>query len=79
MGHEMDMETVSASVLADTMSRFYCEARPKNSEMKENVQETVYHKNNLINIRPAINRHLADLKRGIDICRDKEWIIGRFA
>ncbi|KAL5020044.1 hypothetical protein ScPMuIL_002936 [Solemya velum] len=50
-----DMAIVPVEVLADRMKTFYCEARPKHSD-------ELYHKNTLINIRAAINRHLADLK-----------------
>ena len=61
----VDMEAISSRDLADRLMRFYCEARSKSSE--------VYHKNTLINLRAAINRHLADLKRNIDIVKDPDF------
>nr|XP_022306586.1 uncharacterized protein LOC111112973 [Crassostrea virginica] len=72
----MDMETVEPLVLANSLGRFYCEARPqpKKSQSHEYTEEPhLYHKNSLINIRAAINRHLADLRRDIDIVHDKEF------
>jgi hypothetical protein len=62
------MAHVDALTLAECLGRFYCEARPKS----QNDQQ-LYHKNSLINIRSAINRHLANLKRQIDIVHDKEF------
>ena len=72
----MDMETVEPLVLANSLGRFYCETRPqpKKSQSHEYTEEPhLYHKNSLINIRAAINRHLADLRRDIDIVHDKEF------
>jgi hypothetical protein len=65
------MEAIDAVTLSCRLSQFYCEARPK--EKHPNSQEPLYHKNTLLNIRAAINRHLADLKRNISIVKDKEF------
>lgn len=51
--------------------KFYCEAVPQ-KKAGGNASTDVYHKNSLINIR-AINRHLQDINRNIDIVRDKEF------
>ncbi|XP_033725029.1 uncharacterized protein LOC117315013 isoform X2 [Pecten maximus] len=76
-GRELDMSTITAGELNEMLSRFYCEARPKNVEKRtENLpsqQAEVYHKNTLINIRGAINRRLTDLGRDIDLVKDKEF------
>ena len=37
------------------------------------AQTGYYHKNTLKNIRSAINRHLNDIGRSVDIVRDKEF------
>jgi hypothetical protein len=48
------------------LEKFYCEARPgKNQEL--------YCKNTLTNLRAAINRKLADLKRNVDIVKDRDF------
>lgn len=75
-GNEIDLASVDPLTLANSLGRFYCEARPQPKKSKENEsqnEEPLYHKNSLINIRAAINRHLADLKREIDIVHDKEF------
>ncbi|XP_033759587.1 uncharacterized protein LOC117341836 [Pecten maximus] len=76
-GKEVDMSTITAAELDEILSRFYCEATPKNVEKRtENLpsqQAQVYHKNSLINIRGAINRKLTDLGRDIDLVRDKKF------
>ncbi|XP_062606353.1 uncharacterized protein LOC134268175 [Saccostrea cucullata] len=68
-GKELDMENVDPSTLCNLLSRFYCEARPKSN----NADETIYQKNTLRSIRSAINRHLFDLKRQIDIVKGEEF------
>ncbi|XP_061190634.1 uncharacterized protein LOC133198584 [Saccostrea echinata] len=68
-GKELDMELVDPSTLSNLLSRFYCEARPKAT----NADETIYQKNTLKSIRAAINRHLSDLKRQIDIVKGEEF------
>lgn len=80
-GATLDMQTVDVSTLADHLSRFYCEARPKgklddgddDGDNDNEDDEPLYHNNTLVNIRGAINRHLADIPRNIDIVRDKEF------
>ncbi|XP_052688916.1 histone-lysine N-methyltransferase SETDB1-B-like isoform X2 [Crassostrea angulata] len=77
-GATLDMQTVDVSTLADHLSRFYCEARPKGKlddgdDDDNDDDEPLYHNNTLVNIRGAINRHLADIPRNIDIVRDKEF------
>ncbi|XP_069140542.1 uncharacterized protein [Argopecten irradians] len=76
-GHTTDMHDITAENLATKLKKFYCEATPRNVQKRnENLTEKqaeVYHKNTMINIRAAINRHLQDLKRDIDIVRDKQF------
>lgn len=73
----LDFKTVSPEVLATKLRRFYCEAKPKStskrSEELTDVQAENYHKNSLKSIRSAINRYLQDLKRSMDIVRDKDF------
>ncbi|XP_062585459.1 uncharacterized protein LOC134247142 [Saccostrea cucullata] len=65
-GEPVDLEAISPSQLNSLLEKFYCEARPlKDGEL--------YHKNTLKNLRGAINRKLADLKRNIDIVKDKDF------
>lgn len=73
--HEaLDFDTVTPEVLASHLRKFYCEAKPKEcNKRKENmidVQMQHYHKNTLKNIRSAINRHLQDIGRPINIVHD---------
>ena len=63
------METVDESALAKRLTKFYCEARP---QVKDQEQQE-YHRHTLKNIRGAVNRHLQDIGRNIDIVRDKEF------
>ncbi|XP_033725030.1 uncharacterized protein LOC117315013 isoform X3 [Pecten maximus] len=76
-GEVTDMENIPIEQLADQLAKFYCEARPKNVDRRSGSlpvkQAEVYHKNTLINIRAALNRHLQDLNRDIDLVRDKEF------
>ncbi|XP_061191035.1 uncharacterized protein LOC133199206 [Saccostrea echinata] len=65
-GEEIDFETVSPTQLNKLLEKFYCEARPEKDGQ-------VYHKNTLKNLRAAINRRLGDLKRSVDIVKDKEF------
>ena len=65
----MNMETVEPLVLANSLGRFNCEARPQPKKPKSpecTEKPTLYHKNILINFRAAINQHLEDLRRYID-------------
>ncbi|XP_061176184.1 uncharacterized protein LOC133185142 [Saccostrea echinata] len=73
----LDFKTVTSEILAEKLRKFYCEAKPK-STSERTAELTVaqaenYHKNSLKNLRAAINRHLQDLGRSIDIVRDKEF------
>ena len=47
----LDMTTVDIQILADRLTKFYCEARPQQSDTEE-----LCHKHTLKNIRGAINR-----------------------
>ena len=58
--------TISAKELNQLLEIFYCEARPEKNG-------ALYQKNTLINLRAAINRKLADLKRSMDIVKGKEF------
>lgn len=73
----LDFKTVSPEVLATKLRRFYCEAKPKSTSKRSEeltyVQAENYHKNSLKSIRSAINRYLQDLKRSMDIVRDKDF------
>lgn len=71
-GHPMDLENLKPTEIADKLSKFYCEATPQENE-KKTVTGGLYHKNTLKNIRAAINRHLSDLNRNIDIVHDREF------
>ncbi|XP_062577662.1 uncharacterized protein LOC134239501 [Saccostrea cucullata] len=73
-----DLEVVDASTLNESLRKFYAEAQPKNlvnrSKAITEEQAQEYHKNSMKNVRAAINRHLKDIGREIDIVRDKEFI-----
>lgn len=72
-GFEIDFVTIEAADLNSKLSKFYAEARPKITS--ENTQSE-YHKNTMKNIRAAINRHLSDLERDMNIVKDKEFNSG---
>ncbi|CAC5385822.1 unnamed protein product [Mytilus coruscus] len=63
--------------LNNVLGKFYAEATPKFSEKRgkemSTAQSKEYHKNSMKNIWAAINRHIHDLDRDIDIVRDKEF------
>ena len=64
--------TVSEESLSQVLRRFYCEAKPKETQHRTKSlgeHATTYHKNTMKNIRAAINRHLQDKGRNIDIIR----------
>ncbi|XP_062577797.1 uncharacterized protein LOC134239637 [Saccostrea cucullata] len=69
-GTSLDMLTVDIPTLSNRLSKFYCSAMPKG---KDDDDKSLYHKNSLINIRAAINRHLADLRRDVNVVKDKEF------
>ena len=58
----LDKTTVSTQELAEKLRTFYGEAKSKGD-----------HKNTLKNIRSAINRHIQDLDRAIDVIRGVEF------
>lgn len=65
-GGEINFETIDAQEFGKLLEKFYCEVRPgKNGDL--------YHRNTIINIRAGINRKLTDLKRNIDVVKDKEF------
>ncbi|XP_069102852.1 uncharacterized protein [Argopecten irradians] len=66
-GSPLDMTTVSVPDLAEQLRKFYCGARPYKSNSEP------YTSNTLVNVRGALNRHLANIHRTIDIVRDKEF------
>lgn len=67
----LDTATVSEVDLASLLRQFYCEASPQQSEARRkklgSAIASTYHKNSLKNIRAALNRHLTDIGRNIDI------------
>lgn len=69
-GVPLDLAEICEEDLAKKLSRFYCEAKPQNPK-KEHTSE--YHKNTMKAIRAAINRHLSDIGRNIDIVNDKAF------
>lgn len=71
-GKYLDTHNVSAVSLGEILMKFYCEAVPQ-KKAGGKASTDVYHKISLINIRGAINRHLQDINRNIDIVRDKEF------
>lgn len=70
-GVEIDFFTIDAADLNAKLCKFYAEARPKISSTT--TENTEYHKNTMKNIQAAINRHLADLERDMNIVKDKEF------
>lgn len=65
-GEFIDFEKITAKELDGLLEKFYCEARPERTGK-------LYHKNTLINLRGAINRKLADLRRNMDIVKDTDF------
>lgn len=85
-GETLDMLKVETEVLAKKLSKFYVEVKKPqtNNNSSQSVNENQpsgdesddnadYGQNTVKNIRGAINRHLADLRRDIDIVKDKEF------
>ncbi|CAC5424288.1 unnamed protein product [Mytilus coruscus] len=73
----VDFNTITEENLNESLRKFYAEAQPKNlnkriQSMPENMAHE-YHKNSLKSVRSAINRHLKDIGRNIDILRDKDF------
>ncbi|CAC5386248.1 unnamed protein product [Mytilus coruscus] len=73
----LDLATTETEELNNVLGKFYAEATPKFSEKERqgNVNCPVKRvsQNSMKNIRAAINRHIHDLDRDIDIVRDKEF------
>ena len=71
------MKTVTSSVLNESLRKFYSEAQPKNltsrAQKMPEAQAAEYHKNSMKNVRAAINRHLKDIGRQIDIVKDTDF------
>lgn len=80
-GKLLDTSEVTPDVLANKLSKFYAVVKPHRKPKKKREtkalevenNDQIYHKNTLINIRSAINRHLTDIGRGIDIVQDEEF------
>ncbi|XP_052068538.1 uncharacterized protein LOC127707827 isoform X2 [Mytilus californianus] len=76
-GSEVDLESISKEDLNNNLKHFYAEFKPKYQEKRASRMPekyaSVYHRNTFINVRSALNRHLKDLQRNIDIVRDKEF------
>ncbi|KAL5018998.1 hypothetical protein ScPMuIL_004720 [Solemya velum] len=77
LGSETNFQEVTEEELDKLLVRFYAEATPKQNEKRERKLGTEnaaeYHKNTMKNIRSAINRHLKNLNRNIDVVRDKSF------
>lgn len=74
-GFQLDLQSISKEELNNHLRWFYTEVQPKpdfNGE-KENKMSNEYHKNTLKGIRSAINRHLSDIGRDMDIVHDKAF------
>ncbi|KAL5018423.1 hypothetical protein ScPMuIL_004145, partial [Solemya velum] len=77
LGSETNFQEVTEEERDKLLVRFYAEATPKQNEKRERKLGTEnaaeYHKNTMKNIRSAINRHLKNLNRNIDVVRDKSF------
>ncbi|CAC5383685.1 unnamed protein product [Mytilus coruscus] len=73
----LDFNTISEENLNKSFRKFYAEAQPKTLNKRiQSMPESMakeYHKNSLKSVRSAINRHLKDIGRNIDIVRDKDF------
>ena len=68
--------------IAEKLRKFYCEARPKKWEKKgkdNKIHNTEYNRLTLKNARAAINRHLQELEKPINIVLDKEFMLANLA
>ncbi|KAK3105732.1 hypothetical protein FSP39_004479 [Pinctada imbricata] len=76
-GSEVDFHEINIDELNIKLRRFYAEAQPANVSKRANclseAKASEYHKKSFKTIRSAINRHLNDLNRDIDIVRDKAF------
>ncbi|XP_069129354.1 uncharacterized protein [Argopecten irradians] len=70
-GGPLDLKEISANELNTKLGKFYCEANPQVNEKKhKNKQHEEYHKNSM---KAAVNRHLSDIGRNMDIVKDSEF------
>ena len=73
----LDFQTVPNSVLNENLRTFYAEAQPKNAENRakklSDDQGAEYHKNYMRNVRSALNRHMKDIGRLVDIVKDNDF------
>ncbi|XP_021357785.1 uncharacterized protein LOC110453244 [Mizuhopecten yessoensis] len=66
VGEDVDLSSIGVGDLCLKLRQFYAEATPKKGQE--------YHKNTLVNVRAAINRHLNDIGRfDVDIVRDRSF------
>ncbi|CAC5410872.1 unnamed protein product [Mytilus coruscus] len=73
----VDFNTISQENLNESLGKFNAEAQSKNlnkriQSMPESMAQE-YHKNSLKSVRAAINKHLKDIRRNVDIVRDKDF------
>ena len=73
--YSAEIATVDASDLNLRLSKFYAEARPKIINSSAEGNSNIYHKNTMKNIWSAINRHLSDIERTVDVVKDREFRI----
>jgi glucuronate isomerase len=70
----LDFQTVPSSVLNENLRKFYAKAQPENRAKKmSDDQATEYHKNSMRNVRSALNRHMKDIGRLVDIVKDNDF------
>jgi hypothetical protein len=76
-GGYINFEEISTVELNEKLRHFYAETQPQRIDKRAQFMDTSlaseYHKNSFKNIRSAINRHIHDIGRDIDIVRDKEF------
>lgn len=74
---ETDFENISVVELDQRLGKFYAEAAPKQNENRSKQmskeQASEYTQNSFKSIRSAINRHLQDLGRDLEIVRGREF------
>jgi hypothetical protein len=73
----LDFQTVPSSVLNENLRKFYAKAQPENAENRakkmSDDQATEYHKNSMRNVHSALNRHMKDIGRLVDIVKDNDF------
>lgn len=74
---ETDFENISVVELDQRLGKFYAEAAPKQNENRSKhmskEQASEYTQNSFKSIRSAINHHLQDLGRDLEIVRGREF------